>query len=215
MILEEMREGFQYILSNIVLVKVLLLIMVMNFLITPLFVLLPVWTKQVLLSGPQTYGFVQSAYQIGMIAGSLLIGYIASRTKRSGLIFSALVLQGVALLGLSTLQTTQAALLGLAAFGLLDAFTQVTFSSYLQASVPRSIRGRVFSCTEAVGHMISPAGQALGGFLAEVVALPVVYAGIGLGRLLGPLAYGLSPAFRRAFDQETSVLDGANGKTGT
>ncbi|MDP2856448.1 MAG: hypothetical protein Q8P50_00535 [Bacillota bacterium] len=70
-ILAEMREGFQYILSNIVLVKVLLLIMVMNFLITPLFVLLPVWTKQVLLSGPQTYGFVQSAYQIGMIAGSL------------------------------------------------------------------------------------------------------------------------------------------------
>ncbi len=210
MILAEMREGFQYILSNVVLVKVLLLVMVMNFLITPLFVLLPVWTKQVLLAGPQVYGFVHSAYQVGMIAGSLLIGYVASRTRRSGLVFSALVLQGVALLSLSILKTTQAALFGLAAFGLLDALTQVTFGSYLQASVPRSIRGRVFSCTEAVAQMISPAGQVIGGFLAEVVALPVVYAGIGLGRLLGPLVYGLSPAFRRAFDRETSVLDGNN-----
>jgi len=209
-VLMEMREGFDYILSNAVLIRVLLLIMVMNFLITPLFVLLPVWTKEVLQSGPQTYGFVQSAYQVGMIVGSLLIGYMASRTKRSGLVFSALVVQGIALLGMTTLQTIPAALLGLWAFGVLDAFTQVTMNSYLQASVPRSIRGRVFSCTEAIGQMISPAGQALGGVLAEVIPLPVVFGGIGLGRLIGPLAYGLSPVFRKAFDQETSVLDGSS-----
>jgi MFS family permease len=210
MVIAEMREGFQYIRSKAVLVKVLFLVMAMNFLITPLFVLLPVWTKQVLLAGPQTYGFIQSAHQVGMIAGSLLIGYVAARGRRSVLVFSALALQGVALLGLATFRTTQAALLGLGAFGLLDALANVTFSSYLQASVPKTIRGRVFSCIEALGQMTAPAGQALGGFLAGMVALPVLYLGIGVGRLVGPLAYGLSSRFRNAFDKEISVLDGMN-----
>lgn len=207
---DEMRAGLRYIGSNTVLSKVLPIALGANFAIVPLFVLLPSWVKDVLHAGPQVYGFLQTANLVGLIVGSLLAVPLMKRFKHSLLIFGVFTVQGCFLLALAATRTPAASFAALAGFGLMDAIINITLWTQIQQTIPKQMMGRVFGSVEAISQLLSPTGQALGGVIAQFVALPLLYAVIACLRLVGAAVGWFTPGLIREIDRmQPGVADQA------
>lgn len=198
---DEIIAGLRYIRGNGVLTKILPLALGMNFVIAPIFVLMPSWVHDILHAGAATYGFLQTAEVIGAVIGTIAVVPLTRRVKRPLLVFGVLTLQGFTLFALALGRSWASAFAALAAFGLMDAIVNVILQAYLQEIVPGPLMGRVFGAIEAITQILSPTGQALGGVIGEFVALPVIYLSVAGLRLVGALSGWVVPGLMKELDR--------------
>lgn len=194
------REGLVFIRSDVALSRVLPLILAMNFVIVPVFVLIPSWVSDVLGSGARTFGFMEAAQMLGMVAGALVVSPLTRRLPRSNLILHALLAQGLFLLAFSSTRSVPLALGEMFGFGLTDALAVVAFTAYLQAAVPVHLRGRVFGTVDTFSQALVPLGQALGGAIGALVPLPTLFASIAGLRIAGLALLAGQKQAREALD---------------
>jgi len=200
--IEDASRGLRFIASDPALVRILPLILGMNLVVVPLFVLMPGWVSDVLRQGPRTFGFIETAQLLGMLAGSLGAFVSGDRGQRAGFVFGALLIQGLSLVAFSQSRNVAASLSSLFVFGATDALVMITFTAYLQRTIPAEIRGKVFGVVEAVTQALTPAGQALGGLLGAYLPLPGIYGGVAGLRLAGTALLWLSRPVRQALDND-------------
>jgi MFS family permease len=172
----------------------------LNFLFAPFSVLLPSWVKDVLNKGPEVFGFIQTAQMGGMVLGSLAVGLIAHKVRMSWALPASLVVMALSIIGFATTRQVWVALLFMGIMGITNAFTNVVFNSFLQAVVPREMMGRVWGALGTIGQVAAPAGQALAGFLGQVVALPVLFGAQGWATTVISAGYCLAPRIREVFE---------------
>ncbi|MHB0884501.1 MAG: MFS transporter [Bacillota bacterium] len=199
-LVDEIMVGLRYIRGNGVLSRVLPLSLAMNFVIAPIFVLMPSWVHDILHAGARTYGFLQTAEVIGAVVGTVAVVPLAKRVRRPLLVFGVLALQGLTLFALALGRSETAAMAALTAFGLMDAMVNVVLWAYLQEIIPGQMMGRIFGSIEAITQVLSPTGQALAGIVGEFVALPVIFLTVAGLRLAGALSGWVVPGLMKELD---------------
>ena len=178
---EQLREGFQEVRRNSLLLFVCLFAVVLNIGASPLNVLEPLLVRDVLHEGPVVLGF----FGVAVMLGSMVMGLLLARlgqTAGKGIVFLlAGIAQGLAVftLGVSSMLPLSLAALFLA--GMTFAAVNVPFFSILQKQVPQHMIGRVVAIVVTASNAATPLATFACGLLVDYVEVSTVFV---LGGLL-------------------------------
>jgi MFS family permease len=153
------------------------------------------------LHGAATLGLLMGAHGAGALLGMAASGVAgrryAGRRRAGNLGMTLLLIDGLAGLLLMPLGMITASWQGVlinVTIGVLGGFVQVAVFTWIQQRVPRALLGRTMSLFMFIFMGLAPLAAAVAGWVAARVALPVLFAGAGLG-LTGAalLAWLLTP----------------------
>ena len=167
-----LAEGWNYVTGWTGLMAIIFLAMLVNFLITPAFSLLPLVITDHFGMGAYELGFINSAYGIGVIVGGLALSAWGGFKNRIMTSLVALTISGGAILviGVAPANMYLLALGGMAIFGFLNPIVYGPLFAVMQAKVAPEIQGRVFSFLNAGAGLASPLGLAIAGPLADATS---------------------------------------------
>jgi MFS family permease len=121
------------------------------------------------------YGFLIAAIGVGAAIGPLVLVRRLSDPSRAVFVFGPFALRGVVDLVLAAVTAVPVAAAALVVYGVGTSTGAVTFNSMLQAQAPEHARGRVFAAMDVIwqaGRLIS---LGVGGLLADLYGIQVVY----------------------------------------
>jgi MFS family permease len=180
---QELLAGFRFIFVQHYALFMLMVTATLYSLGASAFVfVLPVFGKDLLGVGPVVLGSLWSALGVGMLAGSawLASGEQGDLRNRLKLIARATTVGGLAVCGLSQLETALAAAVFVFVIGGSTAFFTPIVWTILQEVTPSELSGRVFT-TFSVGAMSSAMAGMVGfGWVMETVGPDASLVGIGL-----------------------------------
>jgi MFS family permease len=169
--MEMLKEGFAYIWSNKVVLGAISLDL-FAVLLGGATALMPIFVKDILHAGPQTFGLLRASPALGAIAMSFTLSAWPIRRHAGPWMFGGVAVFGVATIvfGLSSLVWLSiAAMIVLGAADMISVYVRGTL---IQIVTPSAMRGRVSS----VSYLFIGASNELGEFETGVVA-----------RFLGPV----------------------------
>jgi MFS family permease len=170
--LEQMREGWDYVRTFWPLRTILLLFALMSLMGYPYMVLLPIFAAQVLHGGPATLGWLSGASGIGALVSALSLAARKSVAGLARMLQIAAAMLGCALMlfGLSHTLWLSLALMVLAGFGLIQ--VAAVSNTLIQSLVTEDKRARVMSYYTMAFFGAAPFGSLLAGALAQRIGAP-------------------------------------------
>lgn len=162
----------------------------------PLEAALPLYSRDMLQTGPAGYGLLWSAFGAGALLGLATVPIVSHLRPGLALAGNAL-LWGVTLLPLLLITDTIPAMLIMAVGGLVWAPYTTLEASLLQRVIPADRLGRVFGIRRAVTAAATPLGAAAGGLLLHHVTPTGVIGLSALACMLAGTAALCSTALRR------------------
>lgn len=184
--MNDAREGLAYVWRRPGMLAVLLVFGAVNLFFMPVFVLLPLYVRDVLGRGADWYGFLLAASGAGALMGAVVAGMALTRVRRRAA-FTAAAIAGIgcSVLLLACTETPWTAALALAAVGLLSSTINVTIVTRFQSAAPSGLRGRVMAVVVTVSTAAAPLGLGLGGVMGDVfrTSLPLVIGSCGAAML--------------------------------
>jgi len=189
--LEEMRQGWNYVSSFLPVRTLLLFFVVIGLMGYSYTVLLPVFASQVLHGGPTTLGWLTSASGIGALISTLALAVRKSVVGLPRRVQIAGTLLGFALIlfGLSHVLWLSLLLMVVVGFGLMQCVTGI--NTILQSLAPEGMRGRVMSYYTMAFFGAAPVGGLLVSALADRIGAPVAVGLTGAACVLGSIWYAL------------------------
>ena len=163
-------EGFRYVWNNHGMRAVFFTATLLNFLISPIAVLLPFYIEDHLGLTPDWFGFLIAANGVGSLIGYAAAGALKISGKaRSFLLIVFLCLLGLdfAVLGWSRWAALSLSLMLL--LGLMSGVVNINIMTVLQLTTPSEIRGRVFGLLGTIIGGLMPVGMGLAGVVAEML----------------------------------------------
>jgi MFS family permease len=201
------RAGVAYVWRRTGMTAVLVTFAGVNCLFMPVFVLLPFYTREVLGTGPEWYGFLLSGSGSGALVGSIAASVMLRKVRAHSAVVRV-CLSGVAaaVMLLAAFASTWVALAAFVAIGALSSIINVTVITAFQSAVPPDVRGRVMALVIAVSTAAVPIGMGLGGVLGDRwrSSLHLVFAGSGVAIAILAGFSSVSRGFGRVFERPHS-----------
>ncbi|MEO0081241.1 MAG: MFS transporter [candidate division WOR-3 bacterium] len=134
--------------------------------------LMPVFARDVFLSGPKGYGILMSSVGIGAVVGGLTIATI-SRTRHKGwiLTYGTLAL-ALLIFGFSFIRDMHLATVVLVLIGFCQTTVASLSNTLIQTLAPDNVRGRVMSVFTLSFNGMFPLGSLVGGAVAQKFGAP-------------------------------------------
>jgi DHA3 family macrolide efflux protein-like MFS transporter len=176
----ELLEGINIIKSNVLLSINIILGCMINILLAPFNVLMPVYSDKILNAGEKGYSLMGIAIMVGIILGSLVIGQIGRRFKKSTTIIAGLIGFG---LGIALLGIVDNLIIALIICVFIGSFLPITSASgmaVVQEYTPKEKMGRVAATRSTLGLLGMPLGYAISGFVGESLNVQLTYIIIGV-----------------------------------
>lgn len=146
------------------------------------------YAKRTLHAGNHGYGFLVSAWGVGVVLGSILFARAGSRRLRL-MVTAGTVAIGAAYIGFSVAPTLGVASLAAAVGGVGNGVQLAPVISGVQRLTPDALQGRVMGAVEALGAIFPGLGLVLGGVLVSVASPRAAFAVIGAGACLAAIAF--------------------------
>ena len=168
--------------------------------------LLPIYARDILVTGPWGLGLLRSASAVGALCASLLLARHPLRGQVGRVMFAAVIVFGIATVVFALSTSFVLSLAMLTVLGASDAVSVVIRFSLVQVETPDALRGRV----SAINAMFIGASNTLGAFESGVTAawfgtVPAVLLG-GIGTIVVALLWmRLFPALVRVDRLEKRV----------
>jgi MFS family permease len=144
------------------------------------------WVRDVLGEGPEIYSALITAHAATGILGTILVGRFGAKLTARELIGWSSVAAALALAVRFNLPSVPLALSLAAVGGVLAVASSIGTETLAMRTVRNEYRGRVFGALGASGSLLSLAGAATGGLLAEVVGtVTMLNVACGLTALAG------------------------------
>jgi MFS family permease len=170
------------------------------------------WVRDVLDEGPEVFSILMTTHSVFGILGTLLVGRFGARLTPAQLIGWSSLVAGIGIAVQYNVPVVAVALVLTAIRGVTSTISGVGVETLAQSVVRDEYRGRVFGALGASGALLSLAGAATGGLMAEVVGivpmLDVVAVLIVVGGLVVFRTYGDLQARRRFGDLAHASLTG-------
>ena len=172
-VLMDMREGAVFVWRWRGLRIIMGMSMLINFLMSPAFSLLPLVVTNHFNGGAVELGWLQSASGVGMIAGGLLLGAWGGFKKRIVTAMTSIIIGGVFIVVFSFMPP-EMFLLAVGCvfmFAVFNAMANGTFFSCIQAVIPPEMQGRVFTILMSLSGGMAPIGLAFAGPVSDSLGL--------------------------------------------
>ncbi len=192
---KELFEGLTVIKSNSMIFINMILGAAINILLAPYNVLLPKYSDKILNSGEQGYSSMGIGVMVGTVLGSLLVGRIADKFKKSTVIITGFLVIGLNIAALGFINNLFLAVALSTLMGICMPLISATGMSIIQTHTPREKMGRVISTKQAIGLIGMPLGFAASGIIGE--SLNVQYTFIGIGAIM--IIICILPIFNKEF----------------
>ena len=176
----DLMEGFRFIYKVRVLLALALVAMVLNFVLAPLVVVLPILVKQERSLPPWYLGTLQSSMALGAVVGAMLVGWMSRTLKADYAVALAVGLMG---LGVSVVAWAPGLVLPAVAMlvvGLASSVANVPIMSQMAAATPDAYRSRVTSIMLFLCQGAAPLGIALAGLVIASAGLHGTMTAMGL-----------------------------------
>ncbi len=212
----QFMEGFNALNATKGMVALLFGAMAINFLMSPLGALMPLFVNKVHGGTEVSYAIVVGMFQAAIVVGGLLMSLFRGFSKPMMFLLITLVFQVLCQIAITFIPTTFGgrfwAIGGvLFLFALPFAVIDVSFITSIQLLVPKEKLGRVIATIMMISPAMRPLGQFLSGVIAEFVGINAVLIGSGiLTVIVFGLIYFLTPV--RGLDSIIQkVMAKANG----
>ncbi|PTM57456.1 MFS transporter [Desmospora activa] len=198
---QQFREGVSFYKVQPVLLGTGLLIMVGNLCFSAANPMYLPYVLEVLGGTTFHYGLLMSSLSLGMIGGSLFMGWIAEPRRKKPYMLGANLIGGLCL-GLLSLVYWYPLAIGLAAIsGFFLIWFNILNTTLYQRFVPEELRGRVFSLRILLAQGGMPVGAFVGGITAESWGVTTLFALAGGLVVIASVVAWFLPVFRQ-LDQE-------------
>ena len=166
-VLEELKDGMNYLKSVPSLGVMILLISLISFLVMPFTTLLPIIAKITLNGNASTYGYLNSFIGIGAFIGSITLASLKNNVDLRRILIFATTLLGVGLILFSYTHTQLWAFLFTSIIGLGLMLHITIINTILQTTSSIEMRGRVISYFAMALFGMQPLGALLTGSLSH------------------------------------------------
>jgi len=172
-ILSDLKQGYQYILSDKALLILLFMVMVIHFFVGSIEIFMPVIANAISDDGARNLGFFQTAFGVGTIIMAVILSIKNISGKEKFTLFGSVFLIGVLYIAASFFAGNEAVITGLYLimiflFGCCIICAGISFKTLLQKKVDNSFAGRVFAVVGSVGNASIPGAMMAYGFLLEI-----------------------------------------------
>jgi DHA3 family macrolide efflux protein-like MFS transporter len=201
---QDFKEGLRYMLGWPGLLMIALMAVVINFLLTPAFSLLPLLVKDHFGGGAMELGWVNSASGIGVILGGLILGVWGGfKKRRIATTFLGLLGLGTGILLLARAPANQLlwAVGGILLAGIMQPITNGPIGAVMQSTVDPDMQARVFSLLGSLAGGMSPIGLLLAGPIADRVGIQAWFLLGGILCILMSIIGMLIPSVRNIESQ--------------
>lgn len=181
----DMKDALSFITKHSLLLTTTFLAAFINFCLTPLNVLQPIYVRQTLGGGAGGMSVLGTGLILGMIAGGIWMGNYGSKYRKSTLILTGTLLLGTsyALMSLPAVLPyfrMEAAAISYFMTGFAVTLSSTPVSTYLMEVTPREMLGRIGSLVAVMCTAAMPLGSFLTGLAAKHSSPPVLYFVMGL-----------------------------------
>lgn len=185
----ELREGFRYAFGFAPIKHLLILLSISSLMGMSYSVLMPVFAKEILHGGSNTFGFLMGAAGFGAFMGALFLASRKSVLKLGRIVPSSAIVFGTGLLGLSFSRIFPLSLILMIFIGLGMMMQTAASNTILQTITDDDKRGRVMSFYTMAIMGTAPFGSLIAGWLAKVIGTPgTIFAG-GISCIVGALFF--------------------------
>ncbi|MCX6333047.1 MAG: MFS transporter [Bacteroidia bacterium] len=188
-LLKELREGLVYTFGFAPIKHLILLLAVVSLMGSSYQVLMPVFAKEVLHGGSETFGFLMGAAGLGALLGAIFLASRESVLKLGRIIPAAAGLFGAGLIVLSFLKVFPVTLVLMVLIGVGLMLHTASSNTILQTITDDDKRGRVMSFYTMAIMGTAPFGSLLAGFLAKYIGAPYTILVGGLACVAGALIF--------------------------
>lgn len=176
----ELREGFRFTFSVPFFRSAAMIWATLGFTLGATLATLVLFVVQTLDAGELGYAVIITAGAVGIVLGNLLTARLERTLRPGGVLVSAIVVSGIALVGTGVAPVFAVAAVAQAVWGIGFALANTQMVSVRQRLVPDALLGRVtgvFGLLSAVGMV---AGAVVGGALTEGGGprVPILFAGV-------------------------------------
>ncbi len=198
--LADMRAGLRYVRAWPGLLMILVLAMILNFVISPAFSLMPILVTKHFGGGALQLGTLESAWAIGIVVGGLVLGAWGGFKKRAITSMLGIMGMGIGILGIAAAPANLFALAvaGMLFGGFMNPMANGPLFAMLQTIVAPEMQGRVMSLVGSGSAAMMPLSLLVAGPIADLVGVRVWYVAAGITCILmGLLALNI-PAIMNA-----------------
>jgi len=188
-ILNELSEGLRYVFGFAPIKHLLILLSISSLMGMSYSVLMPVFAKEILHGGSNTYGFLMGAAGFGALLGALFLASRESVLKLGRIVPASAILFGVGLIVLSFSRIFPLSLVLMLFIGLGMMMQTAASNTILQTITDDDKRGRVMSFYTMAIMGTAPFGSLMAGGLAKVIGTPwTIFTG-GIACIIGALFF--------------------------
>ncbi len=167
-LLKDVGAGVRFIVTSSEMSRLLFVVALVNLILGPVNVALPVFASQVLGDSVISLGYLEAALAGGMLFGGLVtVVALGDRLKYPHIITIGLIGVSVSLVVLGLVQFLLLAVIATAAFTSFIPLLSVGLHTRVQRLVPMDFRGRVFAAIDMIGNIALPIGAFIAGGLLE------------------------------------------------
>jgi MFS family permease len=186
-VLSGVKEGFAFIAARRLMLSIVVMALVVNFISAPIMVLMANHVDTAWHAGAQGYGLLGSAFSLGALVSTLVLGAVAARFKAQRLVVAGLAAMGLCTLALVPASRLEHGLVIFLATGLANPVANIPLITWLQRWTPDRTRGRVFSAVQVGAMAATPLALGLAGWASDVFGARSIFAAAGLVMVAGAL----------------------------
>lgn len=163
-------DGFRFVRADASMFALFLLIAGIELFVQgPVIVGIPVLADTQLPQGALAVGIIFSSFAAGALLGAVLAGALPVPRRRLGhIIVGTYILSGLLILPFGYLKATWMAASIVGAIGVMGGYTNIMFTTWLQARTPQKMLGRVMSLLMIAAIGLSPISNAVSGALIKL-----------------------------------------------
>jgi DHA3 family macrolide efflux protein-like MFS transporter len=171
---QDFKEGFRYMMGWPGLLIIALMAVVLNFILTPAFSLLPLLVKDYFGGGAMELGWVNSAAGIGIIIGGFLLGVWGGfKRKKIMTTFFGLLGMGAGILVMAQAPPTNVFWIVGASLlvGIMQPIANGPIGGVMQSIVAPEMQARVFSLLGSFASGMTPVGLMIAGPISDRIGI--------------------------------------------
>lgn len=176
-LLQDVAAGFRYVVRWRGLLILLIMAAMLNMLLNPIGVLLPLLVTRVFKGGALQLGSLESVFGVGIVLGGIALSAWGGFKHRMLTVTLGLFGQGIGIIaiGLAPAAAFWLVLAGIFVVGVMLAFTNGPLLAVMQVAVAPEMQGRVFTTMASLSSLLAPLGLALAGPLSDALGLRIWY----------------------------------------
>jgi MFS family permease len=195
-VLDEMKEGVDFLFKNRILRPMLAGLLVAHFSIGAVNVVWVPFLQRTFNVGAEGLGIVDSAQGVGMLIGGLSLGFLAARMKKIPMVAACLAIIGLCFAGMGWAPTFIFIITMSLGIGIALIPVQSVLMTIMQVVVPDEKRGRVGSAINAIATAVGLVSMSAASLFGDQIGLRNVYIVCGFINILAgaiSLIIGVEP----------------------